>query len=88
MNAAKERNKEIYLIRTLRNKGKCRICGESFGKNSPSQKYCEFCTPSYGKAIKFDALKLKELQEQAKTAFSKVYTAEEYSQEFLRRLIP
>jgi hypothetical protein len=53
------------------------------------QKDCPVCIKSYNdKAIKFSPLKLQELEKGADTAFAKIYSSEEYSQEFLENLIP
>ena len=67
----------------------CRTCGEPFYTRNSNQKNCDDHLVDPGRRIYFDEAKIQELKRAADLSGNpKIYTSKEYSQEFLRGLIP
>ena len=68
----------------------CRTCGTLFEKNAPSQKDCHDCAGSNYRGAGFEGrgvlAKIDELEREAR-ATARVYSAQEYSQDFLQELV-
>lgn len=83
----------IMHIKTVHKFRPCETCKQIFQKDSPNQKYCQPCRaemPDYlaGQIMKYILKAEPRLKLAADlSGNAKVYRAEEYGQEFLRRLV-
>lgn len=69
----------------------CEACGEPFRKTTRNRIYCDDCGMIYGDSVKRNLPYLDRGYQKLKAKLDaqvKIYRAGEYSQEFLKSLIP
>ncbi len=71
--------------RRMREARECWLCGEEYFPNNPRQKYCAECSPNI---TQLDAVYPRLKAAADASGNPKIWTAEQYDQNFLKTLIP